>query len=98
MVYFVFFFEPGADVPALEGAWVGPHGCSMSAVPDSDLKESVMMKKMSILGLLLAVLVVPSLAGCASTSPSSLSGSNSRPVYNDKGRIVGYQATGYQAR
>ena len=57
-----------------------------------------MLKKMSMLGLLVAVLVVPFLGGCASTTPSSLSGSNARPTYNDKGRLVGYQTTGYQAR
>jgi hypothetical protein len=51
-----------------------------------------MIRKLSMLALLVAVLAVPLLAGCASTSPNSLSGSRATPIYNDKGRIVGYQA------
>ena len=84
--------EPDVTPPALEWAWSASHGRSMTCRACLYLKESVMMKKMSILGLLVALFVVPFLAGCASTSPNSLSGSSSQPVFNDKGRIVGYQA------
>jgi hypothetical protein len=57
-----------------------------------------MLRKISILGLLIALSVVPFLGGCATTDrPRALSGSDDRPVYNEKGRVVGYTHV-YQAR
>ena len=49
-----------------------------------------MLKRLSLVALLVAMAFVPFIAGCASTSPNSLTGSSA--VLNDKGRVVGYQA------
>jgi hypothetical protein len=47
-----------------------------------------MIRNAIVLTLLAAVTFT--FAACASTGPSALSGK--APVYNDKGRLVGYQA------
>ena len=51
-----------------------------------------MFRKSTIVTLLIALAAIPFLASCASTEPNSLTGRKDAPVYNDKGRVVGYQA------
>jgi hypothetical protein len=86
----IHFIEPAPDPRSLERLKRRSSQAFKPARRRPLSAEFIMRKNLSILGLALLLVASSFLAGCAATSqPSSLTG---RPVTNDKGVVIGYQA------